>query len=256
MPTNPPIRVLNIDIDDLTEVQLLQNLKEGVLFTPNIDHLIKLQKNRAFYEAYQEADYRTCDSRIIQLVSPFFFSKKIREQIAGSDFFPNFCRFHRNNPDIQVFLLGGSTAKEATLAEVRLNEEAGRDIVVDAYSPPFGFEKEEAETEKILELIRNSGANVLAVGVGAPKQELWIQRHKKDLPEVKIFMGIGKTIDFIAGTSRRAPKWMTQIGLEWLYRLGQEPLRLAKRYLLDDLPFFWLAFTQKMNWYRDPFNKS
>ncbi|MCI4667331.1 MAG: WecB/TagA/CpsF family glycosyltransferase [Bacteroidia bacterium] len=258
MPTSPPprsrLRVLNIDIDNISEEDLLDSFREGVLFTPNIDHLVKLQKNEPFYKAYIEADFRTCDSRIIQLISPFFFTQKIKAQIAGSDFFPNFCHHHSKNEEIKIFILGGSTPEITSKAVEKLNQSAEREIITGAYSPPFGFELDEDENQKIIKQIKLSRANVLAVGVGAPKQELWIQNHKKDLPGVKMFMAVGKTIDFIAGSTQRAPKWMTKVGLEWLYRLGQEPLRLAKRYLVDDMPFFWLAFRQKMGNYSNPWS--
>ena len=95
----------------------------------------------------------------------------------------------------------------------------------------------------------------LAVGVGAPKQEKWILKYKDLMPNVKIFMAIGATIDFEAGNVKRAPQWMSRYGLEWLYRLLSEPSRLWKRYLVDDLPFFWLILKQRFGWYRNSFEK-
>jgi len=253
MPTKhmESVRVLNLDIHNLTSRELLENLEEGVVFTPNVDHLVKLQKDRDFYQAYLQADYRLCDSRIIQLFSPFFFTKKIKEQIAGSDFFPAFCEYHSQNEEVRIFLLGG-TASSVKKAAFKLNTSLKRPLVVAAYSPPFGFEHDPEETNKIITAIKESGATVLAVGVGAPKQELWIYRHKEHLKEVKIFMALGKTIDFLSGESRRAPRWMQRLGLEWLFRMMQEPGRLIKRYLIQDLPFFYLAFLQKIGKYKNP----
>lgn len=127
---------------------------------------------------------------------------------------------------------------------------------VAAYSPSFGFEKNEAECEKICELINQSGATVLGIGVGAPKQEKWICKYKDRLPNIKVFLAIGATIDFEAGYRARSPQWMSQVGIEWLHRLLSEPNRLWKRYLIEGLPFFWLIFQQKLHFYKTPFASS
>jgi exopolysaccharide biosynthesis WecB/TagA/CpsF family protein len=119
--------------------------------------------------------------------------------------------------------------------------------VVGAHSPSFGFEKNEQECQELIEEIKNSGATVLAVGVGAPKQEKWIYKYKEQLPNIKIFLAIGATLDFEAGNKKRAPKWVTEIGLEWLHRLLSEPKRLWKRYLIGGPIFCWLILKQKFN---------
>jgi len=147
----------------------------------------------------------------------------------------------------------GSGEGVAKKAKERINQKVGREIVVGAYSPSFGFEKNESECQKIVDLIEESGATVLAIGVGCPKQEKWIFKYKDQLKNIKIFLAIGATIDFEAGAKPRAPKPVSQLGLEWLYRLLSEPRRLWKRYLVDDLPFFWLLIQQKLNLYQDPF---
>lgn len=103
-----------------------------------------------------------------------------------------------------------------------------------------------------MDRINRSGATVLAIGVGAPKQELWITRYKDQLPNVQTFLAIGATIDFEAGTVQRSPRWMSDVGLEWLFRILCEPKRLWKRYLVHDLPFFWLILQQRLRTYRNP----
>ena len=117
---------------------------------------------------------------------------------------------------------------------------------MDCYSPTFGFENDEEECQRIIEKIKASGATVVAVGLGAPKQEKWINRYKNQLPQVKIFLAIGATIDFEAEYKSRSPKWMSEAGLEWLYRLLCEPKRLWKRYLIESTPFFALILRQKV----------
>ncbi len=249
-------RILNIDIDNLTTEELLESFDEGILVTPNIDHLIKLQKDEEFYECYQQAAYTVCDSRIIYLLSKVFSRREpLRAQITGSDFFPAFCDYHAARRDkTSVFLLGG-TDQSVQLAADRINKRTGRHIIVGGYSPPFGFENDEAENDRIIDLIEKSGANVVAVGVGAPKQEKWICRNRHRLPGVRIFMAIGATIDFESGTVRRAPRWMSRFGVEWIYRMLQEPNRLARRYLVEDSPFFFLLLKQSFGAYKNPWRQ-
>ena len=233
--------------------QLLQDFIEGILITPNVDHIITLQKDSDFYKIYQEADFVVLDSQIIVLVMKYFLrSKPVPEKISGSDFFPAFCQHHKDNPEIKIFLLGGKPGAPEKAME-HINNKIGRKIVIGAHAPSMGFENNVNECVSIVDLINNSGATVLAVGVGAPKQEKWIDNYKNKLYNVKIFMGIGATIEFEAGCVDRAPLWVSRAGFEWFYRLMQEPGRLWRRYLIRDLPFFWLVFKQRIGLYKNPF---
>ena len=248
------VKILNIEIDNISTEEMLKHLREGVVLTPNVDHLMKLQRDPDFYRLYKLADYRICDSQIL-LYASRFLGEPLQEKVSGSDLFPAFCEFHKNNPEITIFLLGGMEGvpeKAATL----INQKVGREIIVGGYSPPFGFESDEQECLRIVEKIQQSKATVLAVGVGAPKQEKWIYRYKEYLPTIKIFMAIGAAINFEAGVLRRAPLWMSNMGIEWLYRLFNEPTRLWKRYFIDDLPFFYLLLKQRLSLYQDPITLS
>jgi exopolysaccharide biosynthesis WecB/TagA/CpsF family protein len=180
------VSILNVDIDNVTEAEVLKQLESGVVFTPNVDHLLLLHNDPEFVKVYEGADYRLCDSKILYFVSRFL-GTPIKEKISGSDFFPAFCNYHKDNEEIKIFLLG---AKEgvALQAQENLNAKMGREIIVGSHSPSFGFEKNEQECLAIIEEIKNSGATVLAVGVGAPKQEKWIHKYKEQLPSIKIFL--------------------------------------------------------------------
>ena len=240
------VNILNVPIDNMSMYDLLDRLRYGgVVFTPNVDHLVKLQKDRHFYQTYLEADYRMCDSQLIFYASRFL-NQPICEKVSGSDLFPAFYSYYSKDKNVKIFLLGGLEGV-AKLASQRINQKVGRNMVVSYYSPPFGFENDPVECDKIVELINSSGANVLAVGVGAPKQEKWIIKYKSCLKNVSIFLAIGATIDFEAGNIKRAPSWMSFAGLEWLYRLILEPGRLWRRYLVEDVAFFALIWRQKFN---------
>ncbi|MGB3532288.1 MAG: WecB/TagA/CpsF family glycosyltransferase [Microcoleaceae cyanobacterium] len=243
------VKILNVSIDNLATHTLLEKLRQGgVVFTPNVDHLVKLQNDPDFFDVYSQADYIVCDSKILMYVSDFLGSP-IQEKISGSDLFPAFYEYYRNDPEMTIFLLGAAEGV-AELAQEKINQKVGREMVIGTYSPPFGFEKDEAECDKIIDMVNASKATVLAVGVGAPKQEKWICKYRNRLDSVKVFLAIGATIDFEAGYRQRSPEWMSAVGLEWLYRIVEEPKRLWKRYLIDSLPFFRLVLQQKLNLYR------
>jgi N-acetylglucosaminyldiphosphoundecaprenol N-acetyl-beta-D-mannosaminyltransferase len=126
----------------------------------------------------------------------------------------------------------------AKIAERWLNVE-----VVGVYSPPLGFENDSAENARIMAMIAAAEPQLLLIGLGAPKQELWIERHAHNL-KVPVALCIGATIDFLAGEKARSPHWMRRLGLEWLHRLSTEPSRLAKRYLHDAWVFPQLVWRE------------
>ena len=112
--------------------------------------------------------------------------------------------------------------------------------VVGTYSPPFGFEKNQDEMDKIKSMIKEAAPHILIVGLGCPKQEKFMYHHCKELG-VPISFGLGASFDFEAGNIKRAPRWMSNHGLEWLFRITQDPKRMAKRYLIDDRKILGLA---------------
>ena len=250
---NKTIKILNSNILSLTQTDLLNQLQRGVLITPNLDHLVKLQHDREFYKVYRQAEWVVCDSKILYLLSKLL-KHPLPEAIPGSSFFTAFYMFHKDDPDCRIFLLG---AKEgiAQKAMERINEKVGRKIVVGAHSPSFGFEKDEKECKELVDIVNRSGANVLLVGVGAPKQEKWIMKYRNQMPDVDLFMALGATIDFEAGTLKRAPRLWQKLGMEWLYRCLKEPRRLFKRYFVDDMQFFYYFAQQLLGIYKNPFGK-
>ncbi|MCD8291263.1 MAG: WecB/TagA/CpsF family glycosyltransferase, partial [Prevotella sp.] len=241
------IRVLNCNILSLTQGELLENLTKGVLVTPNVDHLIKLQKDKPFYDIYKRAEWVVCDSKVIYLLSKLL-RHPLPEAIPGSSFFTAFYEYHKGDENCKIFLLGAAEGI-ALKAMERINGKVGRDIVVGAHSPSYGFERNEKECEDLVRIVNESGATVLLVGVGAPKQEKWIMKYRERMPKVNIFMALGATIDFEAGTLKRAPKAWQKLGMEWLYRFLNEPKRLFKRYFVDDMCFFYYFVKQLLGLY-------
>jgi N-acetylglucosaminyldiphosphoundecaprenol N-acetyl-beta-D-mannosaminyltransferase len=245
------ISFFNIAIDNLTMSELLGGLRHGgIVFTPNVDHLMKLQRCETFFRAYQAADYCVCDSQVLMFCSKWL-GTPVRQKISGSDLLPAFYEYYQYDPGMTIFLLGAEEGI-AAVAQGKINHKVNRLMVVGQYSPPWGFEADVDACQSIVNRVNESQATVLAVGLGAPKQEEWIVKHCHQMPKVKVFLAIGATIDFEAGVLRRSPQWMSRVGLEWLYRLIHEPQRLWSRYVGDAIPFFILVLQQFFHLYQNP----
>jgi exopolysaccharide biosynthesis WecB/TagA/CpsF family protein len=147
-------------------------------------------------------------------------------------------------------MLGAAPGIAQRALEV-INAREGREVVVGAHSPSMNFVNDEREIADVIRIINASGASCLIIGLGAPKQEIWITRYRHAMPNVKVYMGVGATIDYEAGAVKRAPRWMTRTGLEWLYRITTEPRRYWRRYLRD-MEYFWLLLLDGLGLYRSP----
>lgn len=199
--------------------------------TPNVDHAVMLREHAGLRAAYADASLRLIDGMPLVVLSRLF-RKPIPERVAGSDLVPALFQaaVDRGRP-LTVYLLGAGPGV-AERAKERIEQTWPQVRVVGTHSPPFGFEKDPAENKSIVAKVNAAEPDVLLVGVGAPKQELWIHAHHKEL-NAKVALCIGATIDFLAGEKSRAPVWMRKAGLEWAHRVASEPKRLAKRYAKD-----------------------
>lgn len=245
------IKILNVALDCISQDELLKHLKQGVLVTPNVDQIVKMQYDKEYYDIVKRAEWCVCDSKILYL-SAKLLGTPLPEAIPGSSFFPAYYEYHKDDENCKMFLLGAMDGV-AQKAMERINNKVGRRIVVGAYSPSYGFEKKQDENENIYRLINESVANVVLVGVGCPKQEKWIDKHKAQMPGVDVWMALGATIDFEAGNIKRAPMIWRKLYMEWFYRFLQEPKRMYKRYFIDDPKFFWYLLKQMLGLYRNPF---
>ena len=245
------IKILNVEFDNLTKEEVLRSYDRGLLCTPNVDVMMNNHRIREYHEAYAKSSLILCDSKILGLCSKLL-PVSFKEVIPGSSFFSDFYMYHKNNPDIRIFLLGGLDGV-AERAKENINAKVGREIVVGTYSPPFGFEKNEKECQHIINLVDTSGATVLMTGISDPKQTIWYARYMDSFRTARMFMALGATIDFEAGNIKRAPRIIQKFALEWLFRFFCDPKRLYKRYFVDDPIFFWLFIKQLLGVYKDPF---
>ncbi|ELC8348631.1 WecB/TagA/CpsF family glycosyltransferase [Clostridium perfringens] len=229
---------LNIEVDNLTMNEAIDRAEELIIkkkpsyvVTPNVDHIVKLENDKEFQEVYKNADLILTDGMPLIWISKIK-GNPIKEKISGSDFFPKLCE-RAAEKDYSIFLLGAAEGV-ATKAAKNLKEKYAGLNIVGTYSPSYGFEKKDDEIKMIIEMINKAKPDILAVGLGAPKQEKFLHKYRNDL-NVPISLAIGASIDFEAGNINRAPKWMQNCGLEWFYRLCKEPKRMFKRYIIDDL---------------------
>jgi len=203
--------------------------------TPNVDHIVQVQSNVSLQTSYKKAALVVTDGRPV-VWSANFLGVNIPETVPGSDLVPAIFDYAQiNNKPIKVFLLGAMPGV-ADRAKVFICHQWPLVEVVGTLSPEFGFDKNDVESKNICEVVNASGAELLLIGLGAPKQELWVTKYASQL-SVKAALCIGATIDFLAGEKPRAPIWMRNAGLEWLHRMLSEPNRLAKRYTIDAIKF-------------------
>ncbi len=242
------VRLLNIEVDNLTMQEALDSIDELIrrnkpsfAVTPNVDHIVQIEKGGELAQIYKKADLILTDGKPLVWISHLFHTP-IKEKVSGSDLFPLLCEMASKN-GYRVFFLGASEGV-AELAAENLKKRILGLQVVGVYSPPVGFEKDSEEIKKILEKIRAAQPHILIVSLGCPKQEKFIYKYL-DKMEVPFSIGLGASIDFESGKVKRAPKWMRNHGLEWLHRIFQDPKRLAKRYLVDDRKIIPIYFKYK-----------
>lgn len=239
------MKFLNTEVDNVTMSEAVQKIEQLILtkkpsyvVTPNVDHIVKLETDKEFKEVYKDADLILTDGMPLIWISKI---KKtpIKEKVSGSDLFPEICKLAAEK-GYKVFLLGAAEGVALKAAENLKNKYKGLNVV-GTYSPSYGFEKKEDEIKQIIEMINEVKPDILAVGLGAPKQEKFLYNYSERL-NVPVSLAIGASIDFEAGNVERAPEWMQKSGLEWSYRLFKEPKRMFKRYLVDDMKIFRLLF--------------
>lgn len=242
------IKFMNTEIDNLTMEEtlaeidrLIQENNNSYVVTPNVDHIMQLEKGGKLVEIYRDANLILADGKPLIWISKWY-GTPIKEKISGSDLFPLVCQMAAEK-EYKMFFLGAAEGVAKKAAKNLMQRYKGLNVV-GTYSPPLGFENSDVEMTRIKEMIRELQPHILVVCLGCPKQEIFIYKNRKDLG-VPISLGLGASLDFEAGNIKRAPKWMSNHGLEWLYRITQDPKRLAKRYLIDDMKIFRLAVKYK-----------
>lgn len=255
------VKILKVSFDNVSKKDALakiffwlQEKTQRQISTPNPEMLLEALKNPKFREILNHSDLKIPDgigilwaakyldtikgnrSKIIKkakwfsslcsvILRPSYIRHPLTERVTGVDLMESICAQAATNSEDKIFLLGAGEGVAELAKEKLVAKYPGIKITgVYAASPS---EKEEQEIKKRID---KSEANILFVAYGAPKQEIWISRNLKNFKSVQIAMGIGGAFDFIAGARKRAPQLMSKMGLEWLYRLIQEPKRIKRIY--------------------------
>jgi len=234
--------VLGISIDVLTLNGLLEAIEwfasskdaSHQIAYVNVDCVNQYYRNSAYKEIIDGADLVYADGMGVVWASKLF-GIPLPERLTAADFFSKVCELCAQK-GLSMFLLG-SAPGVAELASKELTKRFPKLRVVGAESGFFNEKEEEA----LLDRIRAAAPDMLIVGMSVPKQELWIKRHIDGL-KVPLCWGVGALLEYVSGTTSRAPRWMCNCGLEWSYRLILEPARLWRRYLLGNVSFALRVF--------------
>jgi N-acetylglucosaminyldiphosphoundecaprenol N-acetyl-beta-D-mannosaminyltransferase len=198
--------------------------------TPNVDHTVMYQENAQLRAAYEQASLILADGAPVIWASRLL-GRALPERVTGADLVPALLGAASAEQPLRIYMLGAGPGV-AVRAEKNIETRWPNVKVVGTYSPPMGFEKNDSENQAIVERINAVEPDVLLLGLGAPKQELWIHNHASQL-RTSAALCVGAAIDFLAGEKSRAPELVQRAGLEWLHRLATEPKRLFRRYARD-----------------------
>jgi N-acetylglucosaminyldiphosphoundecaprenol N-acetyl-beta-D-mannosaminyltransferase len=226
-----PIDVLTF-AQALDAIEGLVNAKAGgTVFTPNLDHIVVADENAELEAAYRSVSLSLADGAWVVWASRLL-PTQLPEKVSGSDLISPLLE-RAGQRQWRVAFLGagpGVAEKAAAVAKEKWNTQV---VFIDA---PMIRLEDDAQLDDIARRLSESKPDVVMVALGAPKQELLIMRiHERVKPAV--LLGIGASLDFVAGTVKRAPKPVSNLGLEWAWRLAQEPRRLWRRYLINDPKF-------------------
>lgn len=224
-------------------VELIQSGKGGNVFTPNVDHVILAESNTDFADAYTRADVSLADGMPIVWASKVI-GPNIPERVSGSDLLVpllSLCEF----AGFTVFFLGSSegTAKKAVKKAI---DKFPFLSVVGNLSPKVSANPSDEEVKEIMAQVMQDKPDVIIVALGAPKQELFMDKAIAYRGS-SVMLGLGASLDFLAGDIMRAPKALQKAGMEWFWRLCQEPKRLGGRYLRD----FKFPFVVAKQYFKD-----
>ena len=240
--------LLNTYINNLTMTETIDEIEKMIasnqksyVVAINVDVIMKIENDPYLKKIVDEADMVLVDGKPLVWISKMY-GKPLKAKISGSDLVPLLCDVSAEK-DYKIFILGGKEGI-AEQAKQKLIEKHPNIKIVGTYAPPFGFEKDENELNKINHMISNVHPDLLISCFGCPKQEKWIYENI-DKYDAKVSICAGATVDFLAGNVKRAPRWMSEHGLEWFYRFLKEPKRMFKRYFIDDVKILKLIFKYK-----------
>ena len=220
---------------------LARSRRGAFAVTPNVDHIVQLDRDGEMRAAYRAADLVLCDGMFLKWTLGWL-GRPVRAKVSGADLVPALCAAAARQGQT-VFLLGAAPQVNAECAR-RISRDFPGLTLAGALAPPFGFLRDPDAEAAVVQVVREARPDVLLVALGTPAQEKFIHRRREALG-AGFAVGVGAAFDFYAGHRRRAPRLVSRLGCEWLWRLAQEPRRLFRRYLIDDPAFLRLAWRER-----------
>ena len=204
-----------------------------------VSTIMECQSSVLARTSVNSADLVTPDGMPVVWLGRLLGNAAIR-RVYGPDLMLEACAISESRGYKNYFY--GSDGRVLEALQKKLKNRFPNLIIAGTYSPPFG-ELSEEEDARIVEMINSAGPDILWVGLGSPKQDIWMYEHKARI-NAPVMIGVGAAFDFVAGTKKQAPKWMQRSGFEWLFRLSIEPKRLFKRYIFGNALFLYLICAQ------------
>lgn len=231
--------VNNVDMPETVRAieAMIRDGRKHYVVAINVDVVMKIEEDTYLKEITNNADMVLVDGKPLVWIAKWH-KHPVKAKISGSDLVPTLCKTAAKK-GYSIFIIGGKDGI-AEQAKDRLEKQYPSINIVGTYAPPFGFEKDEQELDKINKMISASNPDLLIVCFGCPKQEKWIYKNYQKY-DAHVSICAGATVDFLAGSVNRAPKWMSEHGFEWFYRFLQEPKRMFKRYFIDDVKILKLV---------------
>ena len=225
--------VNNMDMEETIQTidSFIQQKKRSYIVAINVDVVIKIEQDAYLKRITDQADMVLVDGKPLIWISKLH-KRPVKAKISGSDLVPKLCE-KAAEKGYTIFIIGCNDGI-AEQAKRKLEKQLSGIKIVGTYAPPYGFEKDKNELDKINQMISDVHPDLLIGCFGCPKQEKWIYENYKKY-DATVSVCAGATVDFLAGNIRRAPGWMSDHGLEWFYRFTQEPKRMFKRYFVDDI---------------------
>lgn len=240
------VSFLNTKIHNLTMQETLQHIENVVQNGKQLHHvsvnaakIVAMQKDLQLRESVNSCDLINADGQSVVWASRFL-GKPLIERVAGIDLMTNIVELAYKKK-LKIFFFGAK--EEVVKKTVEIYSKQYDPSIIAGYRNGY-FKKE--EDKDIAKQISESGANILFVGISSPTKENFLYENKILLEKVNFIMGVGGSFDVVSGKVKRAPNWMQKKGLEWLYRLIQEPRRMWKRYLIGNLKFVYLVFNERI----------
>ena len=230
--------MLDIRVSETVEAieQMIAADKKSYVVAINVDVVMKIEADPYLKKIVDDADMVLVDGKPLVWISKLH-EKPLKAKISGSDLVPLLCEISAKK-GYSIFIIGGKDGIAAQ-ARQRLEQKLPGIRIAGTYAPPFGFENDQEELDKINRMISEAHPDLLIACFGCPKQEKWIYENIEKY-DAKVSVCAGATVDFLAGNVKRAPKWMSEHGLEWFYRFLQEPRRMFRRYFVDDMKIIGL----------------